>query len=130
MPILTDTDTEEERTRKVFKKIGPRGYFNVPNVLDSRTFLRFFTPSRGKMSSSGEDKDIYGDGVVAALGNEGECRRPRDELPRSENLRDESVEYIGTIKKEWRRILPRLPDLTMLMLLREVLVGLRAVPRA
>ncbi|GFS34733.1 hypothetical protein Acr_00g0035630 [Actinidia rufa] len=35
-----------------------------------RTFHRFFTPSRGKMSSSGRDKDASRDGLVAASGDE------------------------------------------------------------
>ncbi|GFS43627.1 hypothetical protein Acr_00g0086100 [Actinidia rufa] len=64
-------ETLQARTRRVLKKIGPGGYFNVPDVLDSKTFHRFFAPSRGRMSSSGEDKDTSGDRAVAASGDEG-----------------------------------------------------------
>ncbi|GFZ15737.1 hypothetical protein Acr_25g0001460 [Actinidia rufa] len=73
--------------------------------------------SRGEMSSYDGDKDTSGDGAVAASSNEGESLRPRDESPQNESPRDEFVEYVGIIKKEWRRILPLLPDLTMLRLL-------------
>ncbi|GFS34046.1 hypothetical protein Acr_00g0031980 [Actinidia rufa] len=114
-PLLIDT--EEVRMRKVLRNIGPGGYFNVLDVLDSRTFHRFFAPSHGKASFNGRDKDTSGDGTVAALGDEGESLRLRDESPQIESPRDESVEYLRIIKKEWRRILPPLPDLTMLRLL-------------
>ena len=69
------------------------------------------------MSSSDRDKDTSGNSMVATSSDEGESRHPRDEPPQSESPRDESVEYLGTIRKEWRSILPRLPDLTMLRLL-------------
>ncbi|GFY87854.1 spermidine synthase [Actinidia rufa] len=112
LPLLTDT--EEARTRRVLKRIGLGRYFNIPDVLDSRTFHRFFVPGRGEMSSSGGDKDTSRDGAVAVLGDEGESLRLRDESPQNESPRDESVEYLGIIKKEWR-ILPPFPDLTMLL---------------
>ena len=68
------TNTEEKRSQKVFKKIRPRGYFNIPVVLDSRTFHWFFAPGRAEMSSSGRDSDKFGDGIVVVLDNEGESR--------------------------------------------------------
>ncbi|GFY80842.1 hypothetical protein Acr_01g0006510 [Actinidia rufa] len=64
LPLLIDT--EKAKMRKVLQKIGPEGYFNVPDVLDSRTFHHFFTSGRGEMFSSGGDKDMSRDGVVAA----------------------------------------------------------------
>ncbi|GFY96509.1 hypothetical protein Acr_11g0008150 [Actinidia rufa] len=97
-----------------FKEDRARGYFYVLGVLDSRTFHRFFTPSRGKMSSSGGDKDASRDGLVAISGDESESLRPRDRPPQSETPQDELVEYLETIRKEWKRILPHLLDLTML----------------
>ena len=72
-------------SENVFKKVGPRGYFDVPTVLSSRTFHRFFTPSRVEMSSSGGDNDTLGGGAVAVSGDEGETRHSRDEHPRSES---------------------------------------------
>ena len=87
--------------------------------LISEHFVGSLPLGRGEMSSSGEDKDMSGDGVVGSLADEGESHRPGDEPLRSESPRDESVKYLGPIRKEWRRILPRLPDLTMLRLLGE-----------
>ncbi|GFY85350.1 hypothetical protein Acr_04g0000880 [Actinidia rufa] len=102
------TDIEEQRTAKVFKKIG--GYFNVLVVLGSRAFQRRFTLDRAEMSSSGgdnaEDRPIMETGTV---GDEGESRHLRDELRPGDHTRDDSVEYIGTIKRSVR-LLFRLPD--------------------
>ncbi|GFY95327.1 hypothetical protein Acr_10g0007120 [Actinidia rufa] len=53
LPILTDI--KDWRTRRVFKKIGPGGYFNVPVVLNSKTFQKYFAFDRERMSSRGED---------------------------------------------------------------------------
>ena len=99
LPILTDT--EEKRSQKIFKKIGPGGYFNISIVLDSRTFHWFFASGRTEMSSSGGDNDKFRDGTVAILGDEGESC------------------HIRTIGKEMRNVLPRLLDLTLLRWLRE-----------
>ncbi|GFS32620.1 hypothetical protein Acr_00g0023540 [Actinidia rufa] len=63
------TNTEEERTRKVFDKIGPGGYFNVLIILDFGMFFQFFALDYAVMSFSGKDNDAFGDGTVAALGD-------------------------------------------------------------
>ena len=60
------------------------------------------------MSSSGGDNDKSGDCVVAISSDEGESPHPRSESPK------ESIEYIGTIGKEMRKVLPCLPNLTLL----------------
>ena len=70
LPILTDT--KEQRLQKVFKKIGPGGYFDISAILGSRTFQWFFVPGLAKMSSSGKDNDKSRDGAVAVLGDGGE----------------------------------------------------------
>ncbi|GFS37381.1 hypothetical protein Acr_00g0051650 [Actinidia rufa] len=66
------------------------------------------------MASNGgnnaEDKPMGGATPVA--GDEDEFHHSR-----GDRFRDDSVEYIGTIKKEMRRVLPHLPDLTLLRLL-------------
>ena len=61
------------------------------------------------MASSGKDggDDVPIGEVALVAGDEGESHHSREGL----------VEYIGTIRKEMRRILPCLPDLTMLRLL-------------
>ncbi|GFZ06968.1 hypothetical protein Acr_18g0011380 [Actinidia rufa] len=106
LPILTDT--EEERTKKVLDKIGPGGYFNVPAVLDSRTFRRFVAPSRAEMSSSGGDNDASGDGAVAASGDEGgKVQDPLGLGPFSLSSSSDSGSYLATMSK--RISLTKLP---------------------
>ena len=62
-------------------------------------------------SSSGDGgEDILACGAALVMGYKSESRQDG-------HSRDSLVEYIGTIRKEIRRILHRLPDLTMLRLL-------------
>ena len=75
------TDTKEKRSQKILNKLGLGGYFDIPTVLGSRTFQRFFVPGSAEMSSSGGDNDKFGDGVVVASGDEGESHPSRDEHP-------------------------------------------------
>ena len=63
---------------------------------------------------NGGDRPV--DGVPAYSGDSGESRHSRDEhIQRDSHFRDESLEYLGTVRKELRRILPNIPDLTLLM---------------
>ncbi|GFS40465.1 hypothetical protein Acr_00g0068720 [Actinidia rufa] len=79
---------------------------------------KFFALDYAVMSFSGKDNDASGDGTVAALGDKGvSCPPPETNIPRVKAPRDGSVEYIGTINKEWRRILTLILDLTILRLL-------------
>ncbi|GFY88901.1 hypothetical protein Acr_06g0008410 [Actinidia rufa] len=77
---------------------------------------KYFTLDRERMSFSGGDnaegKSV--DGAIASAGDEGESHHSRDEPCPGDLSRDDSVEYIGTIRKEMRRIFPHLPDLTRL----------------
>ena len=67
------TDTEDRRTKRVLKKLGPGGYFKVPIVLDSKEFKKGFALDHGEMSSSGVDnaegKTV--DDTIASVGDEG-----------------------------------------------------------
>ena len=120
IPILINT--EDRRISRVFKKLGPIGYLKILVVIGSREFQKCFALDSQGMASSGRDitEDKFVDGmvvvvvVVVVVGDEGESRHSRDENPRSESSRDKTIEYIGTIRKEMKRILPCLPDLTPL----------------
>ena len=81
LPVLTDL--KERRSRKVFKKIGPRGFFLVKVVLSSRAYRRCFTLGHKKMASSDRDnaKDKPTDGAARVAGDEGESHHSRDEHP-------------------------------------------------
>ena len=70
------------------------------------------------MSSGGDNgEDIPTGGAASIAGNEGESHHSRDELRRGDHSQDGSIEYIGTIRNEMRKVLPHLPDLTLLRLL-------------
>ncbi|GFZ15877.1 hypothetical protein Acr_25g0002860 [Actinidia rufa] len=124
VPALSKT--EDERFRRGFEKIGEVGHFKIPVVLDSRTFHKYFAPDRVKISSSsggttegdigGEAEGDIGGGAVASAstGNVSESSHFKD-VPRPEVLsRDDSVEFIGIIGKEMRRILPHRIKLSQL----------------
>ncbi|PSS08094.1 UBX domain-containing protein [Actinidia chinensis var. chinensis] len=93
LPILTDL--EDWRSRRVFRKLRLRGFFKVSVVLNSKTFERCFALNRERMVSSGGDnaEDKSADGI------------------------DDVAEYIGTIRRRERRVLPRLLDQVLLSIL-------------
>ena len=71
------------------------------------------------MASSGGDnaEDKLEDDVAHVAGNEGESHYSRDDPPRSDHFQDDSVKYIGTIRKCMRKTLPHLTDLKLLRFL-------------
>ena len=122
VPALSET--EDERFPRVFEKIGEGGHFKILVVLDSRTFHKYFALGRVGMSSSGggtTEGDIGGKAegdiggrATASAGDASESSHSKD-VPRPEvPSRDDSIEFIGIIRKEIRRILSHIPDLTLL----------------
>ena len=51
--------------------------------------------------------------VSSTLGEAGESRS-RGEYLQGGHPREDSIEYLGTVRKELRRIVPHIPDLTLL----------------
>ena len=96
--------------------MGLGGYFKVLVVLTSRVFLKCFALNHAEMSFSGGDNAEGNsmDDATAFVGNEGVSRHSQDEHPWNDNPQDESIEYLGTIREEIKRILPHYPDLTLL----------------
>ena len=64
-----------------------------------------------------KDKPIGG--ATPIVGDQCESHHSRDEHPQGDHSLDGLVEYIGTIRKEMIKVLPRLPDQTLLRLLGE-----------
>ncbi|GFZ08897.1 hypothetical protein Acr_20g0007050 [Actinidia rufa] len=95
------TEVEVKRTEEVLGKVEPGGYFDVSKVLGSRTFNKHFAVGRMEISSSGRDNITSSD--------EGEFRG---------SSREDSVEYLGAIRGDVRRIarraFPDIPDKTFL----------------
>ena len=59
-------------------------------------------------------EDVPASKTAPVKGDKGESRHSQDEHPQNESPRGALVEYMGTIRKEIRRILPHVPDLTLL----------------
>ncbi|GFS42334.1 hypothetical protein Acr_00g0079240 [Actinidia rufa] len=120
VPVLSPT--EEERFHQVFEKIG-EGHFKIPVILNSRTIYKYFAPGRVEVSSSGGSMakgDIGGEaegdirGEVADAGHASESSRSTDVSRPDAPSREDSVEFIGTIAEEMRRIFLHASDLDLL----------------
>ncbi|GFZ00931.1 hypothetical protein Acr_14g0005660 [Actinidia rufa] len=62
----------------------------------------------------GEAEGDIGGGAATSSGNTSESSHSQD-VPRPEvSSRDDSIEFIGIIRKEKRRIFPHIPDLNLL----------------
>ncbi|GFZ15849.1 hypothetical protein Acr_25g0002580 [Actinidia rufa] len=111
LPTLSEVDAK--RTKTVFGKIEPGGYFEVSKVLGSRTFRKHFAAGCAALSTSGRDNTTSGD--------DGEFV-----------TREDSVEYLGVIRRgiggAIRRALPGIPDETLLRWLGGKLYRLELVP--
>ncbi|GFZ00197.1 hypothetical protein Acr_13g0015960 [Actinidia rufa] len=84
-----------------------------------QAFRKCFTLGRRKMAFNGEDnaEDKSIKGTTQIAGDEGESYHSRDEPHYEDKSRGSYMEYLGTIKKIHRRILPHLSDKTLLTLL-------------
>ncbi|GFY95620.1 hypothetical protein Acr_10g0010050 [Actinidia rufa] len=74
LPILTNI--KDQRTRRVFRKLGSEGYFKVLVVLSSKTFQKYLAIDHEGMSSSGGD-NVEGKLVddMTVLGDKGMSKR-------------------------------------------------------
>ena len=67
------------------------------------------------MALGNQGKERTRGGATSSSGDAGESRLSRGEhIQRDNRSRDDSVEYLGTLRKEPKRILPHIPDLTLL----------------
>ncbi|GFS34121.1 hypothetical protein Acr_00g0032370 [Actinidia rufa] len=119
-PLVLST-TEQERLDGILDSVLGENFFTIKEVLKSKFFRRYFKLNSKSMASSGGDngKDIQIGGMALVVGDKGESHHSRDESYRDDHSQDGSIEYIGTIRKEMRKVLPRLPDLTLLGILGE-----------
>ncbi|PSS08060.1 Kinesin-like protein [Actinidia chinensis var. chinensis] len=89
-------------------------FYPIKDILRSKSFLISFALNSKKMVSSGGDnaEDKPASDMAHVVGDEGETLISRDDP-----YRGDSVKYIGTIRKSMRKVLPPLPNLTLLKLL-------------
>ena len=83
-------------------------------LLKSKSFRRVFG-SPGPMAFGTKGNEPHGHGTSTSSGEAGESRPSHGEhIQQDSHSRDESIEYLGTLRKELKRILPHIPDLTLL----------------
>ena len=113
---MSSQRSSRKRLGNILGSLEEGDFFTIKEVLESKYFCRCFKPATKSIASSGGDngEDITMGGATLAASNKGEFHHSREEPRRDNHSRDCSVEYIGTIRKEMRKILPRLPDLTLL----------------
>ena len=109
----------QERFDNILSSVKGEKLYSVPILLGSKSFHRSFGLPSKSMVSSGKDggEDVPVGKVALVAGHEVESHHSRDAPRRDNNSQEGSVKYIGTIRKEMKRILPRLLNLKMLRLL-------------
>ena len=101
---------EQEFYDQISKSVAERGRYKVPMIFQTKAFGRIFSsPGPTESGSEGDHPQ-----PSSTSGKAGESRSSRGELPQDGQPSDDSIEYIGTVRKELRRVAPHIPDLTLL----------------
>ena len=67
------------------------------------------------MASGNQDEELPEGGAPSSSGDaDKSCPSRGEHIQRDNRSRDESVEYLGNLGRELNRILPHVPDLTLL----------------
>ena len=117
MPILSMT--EHQKLTEILESLAGGDFFTIKEVLKSKFFHKCFRPVPISVASSSGDnsEDIPSSDVALVAGDEGQSHHFRDESHRGDHSRDGLIEYIGTIRKKIKKVLPRLRNLILLRLL-------------
>ncbi|GFS39127.1 hypothetical protein Acr_00g0061240 [Actinidia rufa] len=107
---------EQKRFNKILSSVGGDLY-SAKMVLRLKTFCQSF---RISLKPMGEGNDVPTIGAAPAKGDKGESRHSQNEHPQSESPRGASIECLGEIRKEMRRLLPHVPDLALLRCLKKL----------
>ena len=110
--VLDKRCNDQELFDEISKSVAERGRFSVPMLLKSKLFrLVFCSPE--PMASGTKGVKPHGHAPSMLSSEAGESRPSRGEhIQQDSHSRDESVEYLGTLRKELKRILPHIPDLS------------------
>ncbi|GFZ18369.1 hypothetical protein Acr_27g0001080 [Actinidia rufa] len=104
---------ESKVFKEIFKSIENTERFSVPVLLESKSFRRVFV-SPGSMASGTAGENRPSGEAPSSSGDVGESQNSHEHARRQSPSRDDSVECLGSIRIELRRILPHIPDLTLL----------------
>ncbi|GFZ03432.1 hypothetical protein Acr_16g0000560 [Actinidia rufa] len=98
---------------EIFWSVEKSGRFLVPMLLDSKSFGRVFG-SPGSRASRTVGDNLPSEEVPSSSSDVGESKNPHEQARRESPSRDDSIECLGSIRTNLRRLLPHIPDLTLL----------------
>ncbi|GFY84577.1 hypothetical protein Acr_03g0013510 [Actinidia rufa] len=98
---------------EIFRSVEESGRFSVPVLLDSKSFRRVFV-SPGSRASSTVGDNLPSKEAPSSSSDVGESQNPHEQARRESPSRDDSIECLGSFRTELRRLLPHIPDLTLL----------------
>ncbi|GFS35921.1 hypothetical protein Acr_00g0042710 [Actinidia rufa] len=98
---------------EAFQSVEKSGRFSVPVLLESKSFGRVFGSPESKTSRTAGDNLPSGE-APSSSSDVGESENPHDQARRESPSRDDSIECLGSIRMNFRRLLPHIPDLTLL----------------
>ncbi|GFS38387.1 hypothetical protein Acr_00g0057180 [Actinidia rufa] len=98
---------------EIFRSVEKTGRFSVPVLLELKSFRRVFV-SPGSMASRTVGEGRPSGEAPSSSGDVGESRPSHEQVRRQSPSRDDSIECLGSIRTELRRILPHISDLTLL----------------
>ncbi|GFS45362.1 hypothetical protein Acr_00g0095770 [Actinidia rufa] len=98
---------------EIFRSVEQSGCFSVPVLLDSKSYRRVFV-SPGSMASRTAGDNLSSREALSSSSDVGESQHLHEQVRRESPSRDDSIECLGSIRTELRRLLPHIPDLTLL----------------
>ncbi|GFZ14616.1 hypothetical protein Acr_24g0008060 [Actinidia rufa] len=104
---------EQKGFEEIFKSVEKTGRFSVPVLLESKSFCSVFI-SPGSMASGTAGESRPSGEAPSSSGDVGESQNSHKHTRRQSPSQDNSVECLGSIRTELRRILPHILDLTLL----------------
>ncbi|GFS39093.1 hypothetical protein Acr_00g0061140 [Actinidia rufa] len=98
---------------EIFRSVEKSGLFFVPVLLDSKSYHRVFVSPSSRASRTASDNLPSGE-APSSSSDVGESQNPHEQARQESPSRDDSIECLGSIRTELRRLLPHIPPLTLL----------------
>ncbi|GFY87393.1 hypothetical protein Acr_05g0010320 [Actinidia rufa] len=104
---------ESKVFEEIFWSVKKTGRFSIPVLLDSKSYCRVFVSPGSRPSRTAGVNLLSGD-TPSSSSDVGESQNPHEQARRESPSQDDSIECLGSIRTELRRMLPHIPDLTLL----------------
>ncbi|GFY92423.1 hypothetical protein Acr_08g0008190 [Actinidia rufa] len=98
---------------EAFQSVEKSGRFSVPVLLESKSFGQVFGSPESRTSRTAGANLPSGE-ASSSSSDVGESENPHDQARRESPSRDDSIECLGSIRTNFRRLLPHIPYLTLL----------------